>query len=213
MNKESFDPLLTIDTLIDYDLAAVVRFIFDRSRGKPVLLVSHSMGGIVSEYMVLSWSLRRNLEKLDMLTDGQRANLDRILPPLDEANAYLSMIRGVITLGAPKFFQKLSHPIFPHSLWLNHLSRILRLRSIPLRESIWLVTGLPGIRTGTKLLFNTNVAGLNPLISPKNHKNDGEFIVDYIRACGESFPLGLGFQFLKAIYNGEGFKRMDETPA
>jgi hypothetical protein len=55
------------------------------------------------------------------------------------------------------------------------------------------------------------VAGLNPLISPKNHKNDREFIIDYLRACGESFPLGLGFQFLKAIYNGEGFKRMDET--
>jgi hypothetical protein len=55
------------------------------------------------------------------------------------------------------------------------------------------------------------VAGLNPLISPQNHKNDKGFIMGYLRACGESFPLGLGFQFLKAIYNGEGFKRMDET--
>ena len=211
VNKERFDPLLTIDTLIDHDLAAVVRFIFKRSKGKPVILVSHSMGGIVSECMVLNWSLRRNFDKLDMLTDHERARLDQILPPLEEAKAYLSMIRGVISLGAPKFFEKLTHPIFPSSLWLNHLSRILRLRNVPLRESIWLLTRLPGIRTGTKMVFNTNVAGLNPLISPQNHKNDKEFIMEYLRACGESFPLGLGFQFLKAIYNGEGFKRMDET--
>ena len=211
VNKERFDPLLTIDTLIDHDLAAVVRFIFKRSKGKPVILVSHSMGGIVSECMVLNWSLRRNFDRLHMLTDHERARLDQILPPLEEANEYLSMIRGVISLGAPKFFEKLTHPIFPSSLWLNHLSRILRLRNVPLRESIWFLTRLPGIRTGTKMVFNTNVAGLNPLISPQNHKNDKEFIMEYLRACGESFPLGLGFQFLKAIYNGEGFKRMDET--
>jgi pimeloyl-ACP methyl ester carboxylesterase len=211
VNREKFDPLLTIDTLIDRDLVAVARFIFNRSRGKPVILVSHSMGGIVSECMVLNWSLRRNFDRLDMLTDRQRERLDKVLPPLEEAEAYLSMIRGVITLAAPKFFEKLSHPIFPYSLWLNHLSRILRLRNIPLRESIWLLTRLPGVRSGTKVVFNMNVAGLNPLISPNNHKDDKGFIIDYIRSCGESFPLGLGFQFLKAIYNGEGFKRMDET--
>ena len=211
VNHGQFDPFLTIDTLIDHDLAAVSRFIFKRSRGKPLILVSHSMGGIVSEYMVLNWSLRRNFDRLDMLTDLQRQRLDKVLPPLEEANECLSMIRGVVTLGAPKFFQKLTHPVFPYSLWLNHLSRILRLRNIPLREAIWLLTRVPGLRTGTKMAFNTNVAGLNPLISPKNHKNDRGFIMDYLRACGESFPLGLGFQFLKAIYNGEGFKRMDET--
>jgi pimeloyl-ACP methyl ester carboxylesterase len=211
VNKNRFDPLLTIDTLIDSDLAAVVRFIFHRSKGKPVILVSHSMGGIVSEYMVLNWSLRRNFDKLDMFTDRQLEKLDKVLPPLAEAEAYLSMIRGVITLGAPKFFQKLSHPIFPYSLWLNHLSRILRLQNVPFREAIWFLTRLPGVRSGTKMVFNMNVAGLNPLISPKNHKNDRQFIIDYLRACGESFPLGLGFQFLKAIYNGEGFKRMDDT--
>jgi pimeloyl-ACP methyl ester carboxylesterase len=211
VNKDKFDPLLTIDTLIDYDLPAVVRFIFKRSRGKPVILVSHSMGGIVSECMVLNWSLRRNFDRLDMLTDAQRSKLDKILPPLEEAEACLEMIRGVISLGAPKFFEKLTHPIYPYSLWLNHLSRILRLRNVPFRESIWLLTRLPGVRTGTKLVFNTNVGGLNPLISPQNHKSDRSFIVDYLQACGESFPLGLGFQFLKAIYNGEGFKRMDGT--
>jgi pimeloyl-ACP methyl ester carboxylesterase len=211
VNKEKFDPLLTIDTLIDFDLPAVTRFIFRRSGGKPVILLSHSMGGIVSEYMVLNWGLRRNFDRLHMLNGAQRDRLDKVLPPLEEAEANLSMIRGVITLGAPKFFQKLSHPIFPYSLWLNHLSRILRLRNVPFREAIWLLTRIPGLRSGTKRVFNMNVAGLNPLINPRNHRDDRDFIVNYLSACGESFPLGLGFQFLKAIYNGEGFKRMDET--
>ena len=211
VNKERFDPFVTIDTLIDYDLPAVARFIFGRSRGKPLILVSHSMGGLVAECMVLNWALRRNFDRLDMLTDPQRERLDKILPPLDEANAYLSMIRGVVTLGAPKFFEKLSHPIFPYSLWLNHISRIFRLRNVPFREAIRLLIQVPGLRMGTKMVFNSNVAGLNPLISPKNHKDDKGFIIEYLRSCGESFPLGLGFQFLKAIYNGEGFKRMDET--
>ena len=211
VNKEKFDPLLTIDTMIDQDLVAVTRFIFSRSRGKPVILLSHSMGGIVSEYMVLNWSLRKNLDRLHMLSDRQRETLDKVLVPLDEANACLSMIRGVISLAVPRFFQKLTHLIFPYSLWLNHLSRIFHLRNVPFRESIWLLTRLPGVRTGTRMAFNTNIAGLNPLISPQNHKNDRDFIINYLRACGESFPLGLGFQFLKAIYNGEGFKRMDET--
>jgi pimeloyl-ACP methyl ester carboxylesterase len=211
VNKGKFDPLLTIDTMIDYDLAAITRFIFRRSRGKPVILVSHSMGGIVAEYMVLNWNLRLNFDKLHMLSDAQRDRLDKVLPPLEEASAYLAMVRGVVSLGSPKFFEKLSHPIFPYSLWLNHISRIFRLKKVPFRESIWFVTHVPGVRTGTKMAFNTNLAGLNPLISPENHKDDREFIIDYFRACGESFPLGLGFQFLKAIYNGEGFKRMDQT--
>ena len=33
----------------------------------------------------------------------------------------------------------------------------------------------------------------------------------YVQKVVESVPLGLGFQFLKAIYNGEGFKRMDQS--
>lgn len=211
VNEGKFDPLLTIDTMIDYDLMAVVRFIHRRSRGKPVVLVSHSMGGLISECMLLNWSLRKNFDRLHMLTDEQRERLDRILPSMEEALECLSMVRGVISIGSPKFFQKLNHLVFPASLWLNHISRVFRLRNVPFRESIWFLTRLPAIRAGSRFVLNLNVGGLNPLISPGNHKKDRNFIIRYLQACGESFPLGLGFQFLKAIYNGEGFKRMDET--
>lgn len=211
VNEGKFDPMCTVDTMIDYDLATVVKFVYNRSREKPVILIGHSMGGIISECMILNWSLRKNFHRLDMLSERQRELLDKILPPLEEANQCLSMIRGVITLGSPKFFQKMNHLLFPASLWLNHISRVFRLRYVPFRESIWFLTRLPGVRSGAKAVLNTNLGGLNPLISPQNHKKDRQFILRYLQASGESFPLGLGFQFLKGIYNGEGFKRMDET--
>lgn len=209
VNKSGFDPLCTVDTLIDYDLATVARFIHRRSRGKPMVLVGHSMGGIIAEAMVLNWGLRRHFHRLTMLSQAQRDALDRFLPSRQVAEECLSMIRGVITLGAPKFFQKDSHVLFPLSLWLNHLSRILRLRYVPFREAIWVLTRLPVVRKGTQALFNSNVAHLNFLFNPKNHTQDRAVPVRFLERCGESIPLGLGFQFLKAIYNGEGFKRMD----
>jgi len=211
VNEGKFDPMCTVDTLIDYDLATVVRFVHRRSHEKPLILFGHSMGGIISECMILNWSLRKNFHRLDMLTDRQLEVLDKVLPPLEEANRYLSMIRGVITLGSPKFFQKTSHVLFPATLWLNHISRIFRLRYVPFRESIWFLTRLPGVRFGAKEILNLNLGGLNPLINPENHRKDKRFIMRYLQSAGESFPLGLGFQFLKAIFNGEGFKRMDET--
>ncbi|MEW6443609.1 MAG: alpha/beta fold hydrolase [bacterium] len=211
VNQGKFDPLCTVDTLIDYDLATASRFIYRRSKGKPMILVGHSMGGMICEAMVLTWSLRRHLHRLDVFSSEQREQLDKILPPLQEAEESLSMIRGIISLGSPKSFQKWSHVLFPATLWLNHLSRIFRLRYVPFRETIWFLTRLPGVRLGTEALMNTNVANLNFLINPENHKADRKFVTRFLQECGESFPLGLGFQFLKAIYNGEGFKRMDAT--
>ncbi len=209
VNKDKFDPLLTIDSMIDHDLAAVVRFISKRSKGKPMVLIGHSMGGIVSELMVLNWGLRRNFDQLTMLTSEQREMLDKVLPSKEEAEENLSMIRAVITFGSPQFFEKTSHLVFPSSLWLNHLSRFFRLPHFPLRKPIWFLTELPGIRQGTKMVLNTNLGDLNPLILPENHKNNKDFIIRFIQNCGESIPLGMGFQFIKSIYNGEGFKRMD----
>ncbi len=211
VNEGKFDPFYTVDTLIDYDLPTVTRFIYARSKGKPMILVGHSMGGIVSENMILNWSLRCNLDNIENLDASQKSHLDRILPPLEDAKRYLKMIRGVVTLGSPKFFQKMTHVLLPSVLWLNHLSRIFRLRYVPFGESIWLLTSVPGLREASRFILNTNIGDLNPLICPKNHKSDKRFIEKYFQSAGESIPLGLGFQFLKAIYNGEGFKRMDQS--
>ena len=211
INKGKFDHLLTIDSMIDYDLATVTRFISRRSKGKPMILVGHSMGGIISELMVLNWNLRRRFNDLVMLTSEQRELLDKVLPPLEEAEENLSMIRAVITLGSPKFFDKTSHIAFSLFLWLNHLSRLLRLSNFPLDKPLQFVTDTPGIRFGARTVLNRDLAGLNFLIVPQNFRNDKDFILRLLKDCGETIPLGMGFQFLKAIYNGEGFKRMDET--
>jgi len=209
INGGRFDPLYTVDTMIDYDLAALTRFIYKRSKGKPSILLGHSMGGLVAENMVLNWSLARELEEIDILEREQEEILTQSLPEPDDARRFLKMVRGVISLGSPKFFQKKSHIFFPASLWLNHLSRVFRLQQVPVKEISKILTEMPVLKQITRFLFQHNVGDLNFLVSPENHKSNKHFIELYFKEATESIPLGLGFQCLKAIYNGEGFKRMD----
>lgn len=100
---------------------------------------------------------------------------------------------------------------FPSALWLNHLSRIFKLSHVPIQEASRIVTQLPLLKTVTRTLYNKNIGELNFLISPENHRNDKYFIERYLARAMESIPLGLGFQFLKAVYDGNGFKRMDPS--
>jgi pimeloyl-ACP methyl ester carboxylesterase len=198
-----------VDTMIDYDLATLVRTIYARSCGKPSVLVGHSMGGLIAENMVLNWSLARHLDTLEGLAPEQKDLLSQVLPQPEAAGRYQEMVRGIVTLAAPKFFAKKSHIFFPAALWLNHLSRIFRFKQVPVKELSNAVTELPLLKQITRFVWNRNVGDLNFLISPKNHKDDKYFLERYLQTAMESIPLGLGFQCLKAIYNGEGFKRMD----
>ncbi|MGB5983786.1 MAG: alpha/beta fold hydrolase [Desulfobacterales bacterium] len=209
VNASRFDPLYTVDTMIDYDLSTLTRFVHKRSSGKPSILLGHSMGGLVSENMILNWSLARQLGEIDILDQGEKEILAGCLPTADAAEMYLKMVRGVISLASPKFFQKKSHIFFPASLWLNHLSRVFNFQRVPVREISKIFTELPILKQITRFAFQHNVGDLNFLVSPENHKDDKQFIELYLKEATESIPLGLGFQCLKAIYNGEGFKRMD----
>lgn len=209
VNTGRFDPLYTVDTMSDYDLPTLTRFVHKRSQGKPAFLLGHSMGGLVSENMILNWSLARQLNDIDILDQGKKKLLAKSLPTPQAAEKYLKMVRCVISLASPKFFHKNSHIFFPLSLWLNHLSRVLRLEKVPVKEVSKLFTELPVLKQITRFVWQHNVGDLNFLISPENHKNDKHFVELYLKEATESIPLGLGFQCLKAIYNGEGFKRMD----
>jgi len=210
VNRGRFDPYYTVDTLIDHDLPTVLNFICSRSSGKPSIIMGHSMGGIVSENMVLNWGIRLDFDKIK-LSDRKKKVLDSVLVPEDEARQSLEMIKGIISLGSPKSFDKKSHVFFPSALWLNHFSRIFNLSQVPIQEMSLLVTQLPVLKAITRFVYNNNIGGLNFLISPDNHKNDKYFIEQYFRAATESIPLGLGFQFLKSVYDGDGFKRMDKS--
>ncbi len=93
INKGKFDPLYTVDTLIDHDLPTVLKFITARSRNKPSILIGHSMGGIISENMVLNWNIRKHLNEIKTLTSEQKAFLNQILPPVDVAEECLPSSR------------------------------------------------------------------------------------------------------------------------
>lgn len=209
VNAGRFDPLCTVDTISDYDLPTLTRFVHKRSHGKPSFLLGHSMGGLVSENMILNWSLARQLDDIDIVDQGQKEILARSLPTPDAAGKYLKMVRCIISLASPKFFHKNSHIFFPVSLWLNHLARVFRFQKVPIKEVSKLFTELPVLKQISRFVWQHNVGDLNFLISPENHKNDKHFVELYLKEATESIPLGLGFQCLKAIYNGEGFKRMD----
>lgn len=211
VNQGRFDPLYTVDTMIDYDLATLVRFIHTRSCGKPSVLVGHSMGGLVAENMMLNWSLAQQLDDLKGLAPDQKKVLAQVLPQPQAAERYQKMVKGIVSLGSPKFFSKKTHVFFPTSLWLNHLTRILGLKRVPVKEMSKVFTELPPLKQITRFMLNRNVGDLNFLISPHNHRGDKHFIERYLRVAMESIPLGLGFQCLKAVYNGQGFKRMDDS--
>lgn len=211
INKGKFDPLYTVDTLIDHDLPTVLKFIHSRTKKKPSVLVGHSMGGIIAENMVLNWNIRKHLNSFQNLTSEQKAYLNQILPPPDEAENNLKQVRAIVSLGSPKFFNKMSHAFFPAVLWLNHLSRIFRLKHLPVKDALQFLMRVPVVNDVTQLILNSDFGDLNFLMDPDNHRGNKIFTKKYVDRAMESVPLGLGFQFLKAIYNGEGFKRMDQS--
>jgi len=211
INAGTFDPYYTVDTLIDYDLPTVLESTFTRSNEKPSILVGHSMGGVVAENMILNRALRLNFDKIDFLSREEKIILDNILLSEEEAKKSIQMVKGIISLGSPKFFDRQSHLFFPIALWLNHFARIFNLSEIPVQEVSKIVTEIPLLKDLIRFVCNNNIGDLNFLISPENHKNDQYFIEKYLKSATESIPLGLGFQFLRAVYDGNGFRRMDST--
>ncbi|MFH1154073.1 MAG: alpha/beta fold hydrolase [Pseudomonadota bacterium] len=210
VNAGRFDPYYTVDTLIDHDLPTVLNFITKRSCSKPSVLVGHSMGGIVAENMVLNWALRCDFARLK-LPDPAKKILDAALVTENRARQLLGMVKGIISLGSPKSFNKKTHVVFPSALWLNHLSRIFRFSQVPIQEMSRVVTELPVLKDISRFIYNTNIGDLNFLICPENHREDPYFMERYLKTATESIPLGLGFQFLKSVYDGNGFKRMDRS--
>ncbi len=166
------------------------------------------MGGLISENMVLNWALRLDFEKVKLPGKNKKA-LDKILAPREAAADNLKTVKGIVSMGSPRCFDKKSHVFFPSALWLNHLSRIFRFSRVPIQEMSRVVTQLPLLKSINRFIYNKNIGDLNFLISPENHKTDKYFIERYLDVATESIPLGLGFQFLKAVYDGNGFKRMD----
>lgn len=185
INKMNFDIDCNLDTLIDYDLPAAIDFIYRQSKGKKVIIIGHSMGGSVAEFTIQMWAKKKD-----------QASLDKV--------------HALITLGAPKIFKKGNHVLFPLFLWLNYVLSFLKSDRVPLDSLLSPMIKTPGLRSIFRKTLKTDVVNLNFLINPNNslHSN---FLFDFIQTSTETFPLGIGFQFQKAIYKGQGITRMDDN--
>ena len=209
INAGVLDPYYTVDTLIDYDLPSVLNSIHSRSGNKSSIILGHSMGGVVSENMVLNWSLRCNFDKIDFISKEEKRILDKVLIPVSEAVENIKKVKAVISLGAPRFFKKRSHIVFPSMLWLNHFARIFSMSQLPIQEASKVATQIPIFKNIFRTIINSNIGDLNFLLYPDNIGHDRYFMEKYLKSAIESIPLGIGFQFLRAIYDENGFKRMD----
>lgn len=230
-NKGEFDPRCFFDTLVTNEGPASLEFIYGRPNPKkPVIVIGHSMGGLIAEFVLIRQAYKLNLycEKVaKMMGDSQfqprgktRGELEAYLDQTEaklkgrkadaeiqiqiaEARTHLERLKaykGLITLGSPKIFDKNSHPIFPALLMLNILLPILREEEVPVDKLRWLLKYLPSASRIATALIDT-----------KNFSDPTAFLSQFIEKGTESFPLGVGFQLLKAIYSGKGIRRMDDT--
>lgn len=228
-NKGEFDPECFFDTLISNDLPAAAEFTFNRpSQKKPVVLIGHSMGGMIAEFMLVrqAYKLNRLAREIAKMTGeptfrpkgktreeiaafldkteaalGHRKTDSAIKALIAEARNHLDILRtikGLITVGSPKIFDKNEHPIYPTLLWLNIFLPMLREEKVPIDTAKLLLKLMPS------LTFT-----LRHLINSSNFADPKAFLSKFVEKGTDSFPLGVGFQLLKAVYSGKGMRRMD----
>jgi len=226
-NRGEFDPNAFLDTFVSNDLPAVLGFVHNRPKiKKPAVLVGHSRGGDVAKFMIVraAFKLNQAVDAIGKVTgqgfttrgktrteiaqyldeiDRDRAGQERS-PELDsrleEARINLELLRGVkalITLGSPMIFDKNYHEIFPLLLMLNHLLPFVGADRVPVEWAKWLAATIPGLIKIVRMLIN-----------PRNFDDPDGFLKAFVGRGTTDFSMGEGFQFLKAVYGGRGFKRM-----
>jgi hypothetical protein len=75
---------------------------------------------------------------------------------------------------------------------------MLEEEDVPVDKGKWIINLLPTL---------SHV--LEPLINSDNFEDAKNFLSKLVGEGTDSFPLGVGFQLLKAIYSGKGIRRMD----
>ncbi|MBU0672911.1 MAG: lysophospholipase [Candidatus Margulisbacteria bacterium] len=230
-NKGDFDPHCFLDTLVSNDLPATVEFIANRpTPHKPVVLIGHSMGGMVAEFMLVRQAYKLNqlaqqiskmiadptfvtkgktrveitgmLEAVEARLGNERKTDHEIRALIDEARGNLEIlnaVKGLITLGSPKIFDRNEHPIYPLLLMLNILLPIIGEDAVPVDKAKLLLKLMPRLSLALHLLIN-----------PKNFDDPKAFLTQLAEEGTDSFPLGVGLQLLKAVYSGKGVRRMGQ---
>ena len=219
-NKGNFDPQCFFDTLVSNDLPAGLDFICHRpTPNKPVIIIAHSMGGMVAEFLLVrqAYKLRRLLAQIGIDSKGMtRPQIEEAMNSymgtdreaeiiIAEARTHLEMlktVKGLISIASSRIFDKSQNYIFPMLLSLNLLLPILGEESVPIDKfkKKWLIKMIP-----------FELFPLKSLINPDNFKKVKAFVSLLIEEGVDSFPLGVGFQMLRAIFSGQGIKRMDQS--
>ncbi len=219
-NKGTFDYQCFFDTLVSNDLPAGLDFIYHRpTPNKPVTIIAHSMGGMVAEFLLVrqAYKLRQLLQQIGINSKGMtRPQIEEAMDSytgtdreaeiiIAEARTHLEMLKtakGLITLASSRIFDKNQHYIFPMLLSLNLLLPLLGEESVPVDKfkKKWLIKMVP-----------FELFPLKSLINPDNFDNVKAFVSLLIEEGVDSFPLGVGFQMLRAIFSGQGIKRMDQS--
>lgn len=229
-NKGDFDPQCFFDTLVSNDLPAAVEFIRNRpSPKKPLVIIGHSMGGMISEFMLIRQAYKMNqlarsiskmigdptfttkgktrpeiaamLDKVEAGLAGRRKADREVKALVAEARDHLEIlasVKGLVTLGSPKIFDKNEHPIYPLLLLLNIFLPLLREEEVPVDKGKWLIRLMPSLTFALRHLINAD-----------NFKDPKAFLAQLVTQGTDSFPLGIGLQLLKAVYSGRGVRRMD----
>lgn len=222
-NKGTFDPECFLDTLVSNDLPAVLSFIYNSpARKKPAVVVGHSMGGLLALFTVIRQAYKLNeiirqiaaqsgkafttvgktRDEIKKYLDGQET--DRASRGLvAQARVHLEMlyaVKGMILLGMPLNFDRYSHYIFPGLLMLNILLPMLGAEKVNIDRVKWLAKYLP-----------FELFPLKSLVNPKNFDDPAKVIRRFVEKGTDAFSLGIGHQFLRAIYSGKGIKRMDQS--
>lgn len=229
-NKGEFDPQCFLDTLVSNDLPATVDVIYNTSGKKKVILLGHSMGGMIAQFMLIRQAakLQASMAKLAAAITGRDA--PQVGAPLTEKAAFLreleelanrnqlpasakadlaegltrlailQTVKGLVTVGSPLIFDKNAHPLLPLLLMLNHLLPLLREEEVPVDKAKWLIRFFPEL---------SRVLSWLDFIEPSNFSDPQAFLYQLVTTGTDSFPLGVGFQLLKAVYSGQGVKRMN----
>jgi len=226
-NKTERDRGSTVDTEISNLLPAAIDFLRAVSKGKQIILIGHSKGGFNALYMLVRQAyklnniinkisrglnvepysvegktrkeIREQLDQYEQIITAQ-GNGHTFRACLEEAKEYLQRldsVKGVQALGSPLAFDKNSHPIFPIFLNLNIILPLLMQDEVPVDLGKRLARMFPWAAKGARMLIN-----------PANFDDPDAFLRELAEKGTDSFPLGVGFQMLKAIYSGQGLRRM-----
>jgi pimeloyl-ACP methyl ester carboxylesterase len=213
----------TFDTIADFDLPAAIGAINSSlSSGRQIIIIGHSMGGMLAEFMLVYQANQLNilckkiavrcglpLSGLSGLTRVEIAVfLDKALSIDSETRAMikqarnilalLNSVKGIITIGEPKIFNREDHFIWPMLLMLNVVLPVAGAKSVPMERYKQLSRYFSSLKRFPGMLIN-----------PSNFADPTAFLDELIKKGTGNIPLGVGAQLLRSVYSGKGFKRME----